>query len=212
MSTRTLKELVSSLNAYVDRLEAAVDNAVAGSVAFTVRQRMLQMIRAGVSPILGAGRFPEYKGATTRARLRNEARLSRNLLRQTKSGSRAGRLRALASAKRAAAKNPGYPFSVQSKFPQKKPRPVNLTLSGKFLSSLNSTITKVGKRVKISIGFFSEDQAKKEKGHREGANGQRPRPIIPKGNESFSETIKADILSIIRQAVRRAGKKTGANQ
>jgi hypothetical protein len=75
-----------------------------------------------------------------------------------------------------------YPDTVKKKFPSKRKRPVNLTLSGKFLNSLKYKV-KRGKRPRITVGFFNRLSRKKEKGHREGANQQPLRPIIPQGRK-----------------------------
>lgn len=208
MARKNLKDLVAALNAHIDRLEAAVDDRVAGAVAFAVRERMLQLVSRGISPILGAGRFPEYKAVSEGRKQGTQARVARNLARSTRNASRAQQARNASKRIRSAARaaKRGYPYSVQNEFPDKKPRPVNLTLSGDFLRALEIGFSAIGKRVRFAVGFYDEAQAKKERGHREGANGQRKRPIIPKGQESFAETIKADIFQIVRQAVRNAAK------
>lgn len=82
---------------------------------------------------------------------------------------------------------------TRREFPDKRARPVNLWLSGEFLSSLqaftktdwrNSTVGKLS--YKLFIGFKDRLSRKKEQGHREGVNGQPMRPIIPEKSESFS--------------------------
>lgn len=103
-------------------------------------------------------------------------------------------------------KKKGYPYNQKNKFPNKKPRPVNLFLSGAFLSSLRSD----GKKNIISIGFDRGSlSAKKESGHREGVNSQPSRPIIPSRSERFSVTIEREIINMLRFIVKRAAKNKG---
>lgn len=100
-----------------------------------------------------------------------------------------------------------YPYSVQDEFPNKRPRPVNLFLSGDFLSNLTYALGRAGKKQLITIGFFDELSKKKESGHRVGVNGQPKRPIIPNATESFSQIIKVDILKIMKDVIKRASKR-----
>lgn len=72
----------------------------------------------------------------------------------------------------------------------KKLRPVNLKLSGKFLRSLIANTIKIAGSWFPVIEFNDSESDKKEEGHRKGANKQAKRPIIPKGRESF----KTDII------------------
>lgn len=83
---------------------------------------------------------------------------------------------------------------TRKKFPNKRSRPVNLWLSGDFLSNLEA-FTKSNWRKDIFgrlgyslfVGFRDQLSKLKEKGHRDGVNGQPERPIIPEGNEEFSK-------------------------
>jgi hypothetical protein len=95
-----------------------------------------------------------------------------------------------------------YPGSKQVKedFPDKRNRPVNLTLSGKFLSGLKSKVSPV--RGQITIGFFDAYGKTLEQGHREGANGQRERPIIPEPSEDLAKSIRLAILRLYEAAIR----------
>lgn len=71
-------------------------------------------------------------------------------------------------------------YKNPKKYPgKKKPRrPVNLMLTGKFLKQLTYR-TKTGSKPFVRIGFFKSYGKTLEKGHREGANTQPKRPIIP---------------------------------
>lgn len=81
---------------------------------------------------------------------------------------------------------------------RKPKRPVNLFLTGDFLNNLKFRI-KTGKIPVITILFSKKSEQIKELGHREGAGGQPKRPIIPRGNESFTD----GILVSMRRALSR---------
>lgn len=90
-------------------------------------------------------------------------------------------------------KNPSnYPDKARKDFPAKRRRPVNLFLSGDFLFFLRPFV----KGQKIFIGFSDPLSIKKEQGHRDGANGQPKRPIIPQGSETFNKRI----IRVIKEA------------
>lgn len=89
----------------------------------------------------------------------------------------------------------------------KKLRPVNLTLSGKFLESLKGTAEKVRNGYAAVIGFSDKKSQKKEQGHREGANGQAERPIIPQSGEKFSQVIQGVYLDIINERIATIAKQ-----
>lgn len=93
-----------------------------------------------------------------------------------------------------------YP-GKRTDFPNKRPRPVNLELSGKFLDKLKAKVSAGGRT--ISVGFFDSYGKKLEQGHREGANGQKERPIIPDNSEQLAKSIRLAILRTFEQSVRR---------
>jgi len=100
-----------------------------------------------------------------------------------------------------------YPDTVKSDFPDKRRRPVNLELSGKFLRALKVFPKSLNI---ITFGFFSEYGETLELGHREGANTQAKRPIIPdfsKG-EALAKSIQADILKSLKQAMENELKRS----
>lgn len=82
----------------------------------------------------------------------------------------------------------GYPLTVRKKYPGKKPRPVNLRLSGKFMDEGLDFRSNVGK-LTVDVGYFDKDSISKEQGHREGAKGQAERPTIPQGGQTLAQTI-----------------------
>ena len=203
---KKIDDIYKDLQAYLKKFESAVDERLAQAIGFTVRQRMLNLISKGISPIDGAGRFPEYKAAKGLRTLRNITRSARANARSS------GRSRAvLARARQKKTRlERGYPYSTKEyRSGAKKARPVNLFLTGKFLSELAFGFGSAGKKMRIAVGFFTPYGKKLEKGHREGANGQPKRPIIPTGNQRFNETIRLDILRLLREAVRKATKRTG---
>ena len=92
-----------------------------------------------------------------------------------------------------------YPFSVMDEFPDKKIRPVNLSLSGKFLKNLKAKV----ENGTLLVGFFEEPWSKYELGHREEANGQPKRPIIPQNEEQFSQSVYRRLVKALQQVFDR---------
>ena len=205
--SKKIDDIFKDLSSYIDKIENSIDERVAAGIAYTVRQRMLSLISKGISPILGWGRFPEYNGVKKVNSLKSSsAQLRRQL--KINQGSAARIKRALSQNKRNQKKaRLGYPYSVQKDFPSKRARPVNLFLSGDFLSNLTYALGSIGKKQIITIGFFDELSKKKESGHRVGVNGQPKRPIIPSSTESFSQIIKLDILKIMKDVIKKASKR-----
>lgn len=73
---------------------------------------------------------------------------------------------------------------------RKPRRPVNLRLSGDFMDALTYKLSKDSSGYSVNVGYFDTKNAKKEQGHREGANGQPKRPTIPVQGEDFNVTIQ----------------------
>lgn len=96
-----------------------------------------ELIASGTSPVRKFGRFVEYSGQ---------------------------RNRRAAGKSRSTSKEHGYPFSVQSKYPDKKVRPVNLKLSGDMLEAFTFKTTATG----ALIGVFDQEQKKKAVLHNNG--------------------------------------------
>lgn len=78
----------------------------------------------------------------------------------------------------------------------------DLDLTGRFLRSLSSKANQVKDGWTTTIGFTSKLSRKKELGHREGANGQAERPIIPNENEGFNRRISQQIRKFFLKRVR----------
>jgi hypothetical protein len=170
----------------------------ANGMAKAIIREMLDLISKGVSPIHGHGRFPPYKSQINEQEAKREAEKGFGTKKQQ------------AKAFRAMKKNlaPKYPDSVKEQYPRKKRRPVNLYLSGDFLSNLTH-IPIIGERPGAEIGFFDTKSQKKEQGHREMANGQGFRPIIPmvRKGEQFSKAVLMEAANFLKQVVRDYYKK-----
>jgi hypothetical protein len=151
---------------------------------------MKDLISKGVSPIARKGRFDAYKWAGAAAKIMKVARRL--------SGDR----RAKAKQKAESLKKSKYPYSVQKEFPNKRERPVNLYLSGAFLSDLVARPLVKG----VAIGFRSRLSELKEQGHREGVNGQPQRPIIPDKGEDFSPSVYRRIVSVVSSILKQRFK------
>lgn len=100
-------------------------------------------------------------------------------------------------------KKRGYPYNKQSKYPSKGTRPVNLTLSGEFLSNLQHRSERKGKSYDVKVGFRDQESIDKELGHRTGANGQPKRPIIPTTDEEFAKVIQVQVERIFAGALNK---------
>lgn len=101
-------------------------------------------------------------------------------------------------------KYPGKPNGpIRRRYPDKKTRPVNLKLSGDFLSSLTFNAKK-GKNASIIVRFNNSLSNKKEEGHRKGVKGQPKRPIIPLRNETFSPRLLGLLKRLVLPIVKRS--------
>lgn len=152
---------------------------------------MLDYISKGISPIEGMGRFPGYKWVDRiNAQLKAVSRSkSKRLVTRAKKRFARANLKALQKTK--------YPYSAMRRYPDKKVRPVNLFLSGKFLRHVQLRFPNKG----VSIGIYEQPYVKYEQGHREGVNTQPERPIIPQGTETFSRNIMNKIIDALRKTV-----------
>lgn len=154
----------------------ALTPAIAAKIGRDVIKEMQEMIAVGLSPIRGKGRFAAYK-ATSGV-----------------SGKGKNRLKGIQNK---------YPLNQRKNFPTKGLRPVNLKLSGDFLRALKSRVLRSVKGPNIEIGFFDSKEAVKEQGHREGANGQPKRPIIPEEGEEFAVRVVRQIEEVVNEAIQK---------
>jgi hypothetical protein len=179
------KAIVAELVGLEQSTKRAITRSEIDSIGKDVVSAMKAMISKGISPIAGAGRFPEYKAASKAKAARKEAK---------------------ARGERAPPRT-GYPYSVQDKYPEKRERPVNLKLKGDFLESLDALASVGSQHIGLTIGFTDPLSIKKEQGHREGVGGQPSSPIIPENNERFTPAIEKILidgfLGVIRRAVAR---------
>lgn len=214
------KGIQDDLLRYIGFIQESLDDKLAQKIGDAVVNEMILMVKRGISPIEGAGRFPEYKWATVRKELKKEkSRISRELKRNKKAlfvlrrmNQRQLLVRQKEQARRDISGVSGrYPFTKEAIEAGKKPRPVNLTLHGDFLNALQAKVTGTFGAHGIEVGFFpgwKDDKGveayTKEEGHREGANGQPKRPIIPIGTEDFAQRIQNIIWEIIEEEIDRA--------
>lgn len=92
----------------------------------------------------------------------------------------------------------------RGKIPGKSLRPVNLLLDGDFLASLKAKISpNTEQGWGIEVGFFDRKSIKKEQGHREGANNQAKRPLIPQDNEKFNRAINKRLNLLFARGLER---------
>lgn len=151
----------------------------------------------GISPIAGKGRFPAYKAVAEEKRIKGAAKFAK------KFGARGNAFSKEIAAQAKAIRRAGYPESVRRKFPGKRARPVNLFLSGRFLSLLTFKLLGGTKGTQFEIGFYDSKAQAMEQGHREGANTQGIRPIIPIAGEDFSARIMRRALDLVELAIAR---------
>lgn len=189
MAKKSLSDQVEEITARI-RSELKTNSKVAmRDVAKQTIDAMKKSIAVGKSPIEGEGRYRAYL-AVQRKRVINNVRKSTT--NKQKKKQLKGRL---------AQVQQGYPYNQMSNYTGKKITPVNLKLSGSFLSNLIFKIREVDSGVTADIGFFDELSVKKESGHREGVNGQPERPIIPIGSEQISVAIQKLILKIFKATI-----------
>lgn len=89
----------------------------------------------------------------------------------------------------------------------KKLKPVNLKVSGNFLESLKGSTEKSKNGYAAVISINGVKNIKIEQGHRDGANGQAERPIIPINKERFVTSIQKVYLRLINEAIARISKR-----
>jgi hypothetical protein len=87
-------------------------------------------------------------------------------------------------------------------------QPVNLYLSGKFMSALDARPVKLDRGYGFTIGYRDSNSQAKERGHREGANNQAVRPTIPQKTEQFAKSIRDIYIRLMQDAVGRILKRS----
>lgn len=178
-------------------------------IALGIIERMKALITKGISPIQGNGRFPGYKWVTRLFSNRQSLKVLRRLERSKKDKVKGARVRSAIKSRREQnedIKRSKYPYNQTDEFPSKRIRPVNLTLSGDFLSNLT---WRWDRKTGVDIGYFDELSAKKEQGHREGVNSQPKRPTIPRRSEKLNAVVQ---LSWTRALDRLFKRKLKSNR
>lgn len=194
ISTSQFKRAIEiELQAIVREAEKNISVGEVEGIGRKVIREILDRVSVGISPIAGAGRFPAYKAAAEKNAVAKEARKIDDPKR---------RKAFQKSIKKQSRK--GYPYSVLGKHPGKQVRPVNLRLSGEFHKNLDAQGQVLPGRVILSIGFTDSESEAKERGHREGANGQPERPIIPVGQERFTPAIEKIMFDYFSALLLRA--------
>ncbi len=161
-----------------DTLKSPLKNPINQPTAFnigeTVRKGILDFVSRGQSPVRDFGRFVGYKA-------------------QNIGGGKA---------KKSSTNPRGYPYSVMSRYPDKKVRPVNLRLTGEMLDAIKHVFN-FGTQ-KIELGIFGGKAALKAETHTKGTQEPRVprRPFIPtEDGETFAETIRRDIIAIVKRRI-----------
>lgn len=103
----------------------------------------------------------------------------------------------------------GYPKNVKNKYPNKKTRPINLTLSGKYLKELGHWFDRgFSSGARIMIGFSKGAPSKRTKdlldAHNKGGNKFIPRrPHMPRASkgEKFTVSIDEKIVALFKQRI-----------
>lgn len=214
------KGIQDDLNRFTQFIEESLDGRVAQKIGFAVVDAILDLVAKGISPIEGQGRFPAYKWAAIRNQLRKESKaISKELSyvkKQLQGRRRLNQRQLLTFQKERNRREQGqagarYPFTAEAIAAGKKPRPVNLRLHGDFLEALRSQVVGTMGSYGLEIGFFPGSRDRKgveawvkEQGHREGANGQPSRPIIPVGTEEFAQVIQNTIWEMIEAEIDKA--------
>jgi hypothetical protein len=218
---RAGKEIKDDLLRYLGFIQASLNKELMDDIGTAVTIAMLQFIEKGISPIEGKGRFPAYKWAAFSRDVKKSQTFTKRQVREiqakakklAKGGNKkkAQRLREDAATLSSLSKQAGatagakYPFSTDEyRRGAKRLRPVNLFLSGKFLRALEFRLNGVAGRYNLEIGFFDSNEAEKEEGHRDGANGQPKRPIIPIDREDFAQVIQNEIWKRVEATIDKA--------
>lgn len=95
-------------------------------------------------------------------------------------------------------------YKDPKKYPGKRKSrsPVNLELTGEFLDDLSSKTISDPAGYATRVTYDGQKSQDKERGHREGANGQPKRPTIPAASgEDFAVSIKTRYTKTLRDRI-----------
>jgi hypothetical protein len=194
-----LHGLVAILSGFNDRL-------MAREVGEFVVRASLENIAMGISPVRGYGRFPAYVADDMmRIQRKKLGKGAKTVKEKYYQKARNARVRARIEELKANY----YPFSAMHKFTNKKLRPVNLKLSGDFLSKLDF---KVGGQRSLWVGLYNATAKQKLmfETHNEGTHQFVPqRKFLPTGEgEQYTVGIMRGVLDIFSEWVGRKIKKS----
>lgn len=224
MAKKVGRAIKDDLLRYLAFIQGSLDQELAEDIGTAITVAMLSLIEKGISPIEGQGRFPAYKWQAFSRDVKKSNTFTRRQVRELRANAK--RLAKGGNKKKAKAlreqagvlsgygrmasqvASSKYPFNTKEfKRGSKRVRPVNLHLSGAFLRALEYRVTGTAGKYGLEIGFFDEEQAVKEEGHRDGANGQPKRPTIPINREDFAQVIQNEIWKRIELAIDQAAAK-----
>lgn len=163
----------------------------------TTVSMMLDFISKGQSPVKGYGRYVGYAAD----RKASSAKVGANQFTSPKVA------RKIANSIRGSSKY--YPNSVLTKFPGKKRRPVNLSLNGKFLSTIKHQRLRSAQGVEV--GHINPDQFQKDlfATHNMGEHPHVPqRKYLPSPGEEFVISIMRKIREIISLRIKDLIRKS----
>jgi len=164
---------LESIKKKTKQLKKPVTRDFARQIGRVIVKEMKRIIKRGVNPIKGWGKFPAYRGKY-----------------------------------RKQIQKKGY-VNVDGERVSKKLRPVNLKLTGKFLSTLTSKAEPDKTGFSAVVRYKTDLSEKKEDGHRTGHNEQAERPTIPqkKLREDFQKSISDKYIRLFNKAIKRVTDK-----
>lgn len=165
-------------------------------------------IKKGISPVSGKRGFAPYKGV---AGAKKEIKTNKIDMTNMSNSEKKRARKENKHIKSQAQKNI-YPYSVMDEYPNKKIRPVNLTLSGEMLSYYSCAETE--NPMVIEVGFLDsapEEVIAKAITNNNGLNGVPERRMVPLPGEKFTAkitlVIKGIFAQILGQAIKRRNNK-----
>lgn len=168
---------IARLRKKLKDLKKPADKKTAQKVASTIRKEMKAMIKVGLSPVKGKGRYKGYSSSYKDAIQGDVAFYT----------DKQKRLRKIPS-----------PSRQDPNLKKKQTRPVNLKLSGKMLRALKTKVNKLKDGWSSTVGIFSNKMAE-----RAGFNEEMGRAIFPDTpREGFAQRIQLKINDIYLKRIR----------
>lgn len=191
----------TSIVAFSNIMQLFKDRKLASDLGGYVVDASKEAINSGLSPVRGVGRFAPYVAEDFRKFMNKQK------LKGKSEGAKAQRKNISNRTKLDIKKL--YPYSIQKKFPAKLLRPVNLELSGDFLSKLSwKTVSPAV--IKVGMYGMSEKQRKMFETHNEGTHKHVPqRKFLPTGEkDEYIVSIMREVLNIFSEWVGKQIKKS----